>query len=146
MDATRQTERLGSRPNASNVPCIVAVPAVEWRSFLEGFSARHRGWLATIHGFARGGLLTRIRSHALASVSLERRDLDDLIRLTLANGISLCAPKPRAVRVQRLSDGAESALEVETAAGGLIRLAFRATALSEQLDGVAPAELNAPLH
>jgi hypothetical protein len=46
------------------------------------------------------------------------------------------------VRVQT-DDGAERALEVETADGGFIRLAFRATALPEQLDGVAAGELMA---
>jgi hypothetical protein len=38
-------------------------------------------------------------------------------------------------------DGAECALEVDTAEGAFIRLAFRATALPEQLDGIAPGEM-----
>ena len=75
-------------------------------------------------------------------VSLERSGFDHLVRLTFANGISLCAPQARAVRVQRTDEGAEAALEVDTAAGAFIRLAFRATALPDQLDGVAPAELS----
>jgi hypothetical protein len=61
--------------------------------------------------------------------------------VTLANGITLCAPRLRAVRVQQTDEGAEAALEVETAAGGFIRLAFRRTVMPEQLDGVAPGEL-----
>jgi hypothetical protein len=125
---------------------IVAVPAVEWGVFLERFSRRHRGWLGTLHGVAQDLPLTRISSAPLESVALERYDFDFLVRITLANGISVCAPQPRAIRVQQTNEGAEAALEVETAAGALIRLAFRATALPDQLDGLAPKELNTHRH
>jgi hypothetical protein len=127
---------------ADEVSRIVAVPAVEWCVFLERFSRRHRGWLATIHGVELGLPVTRVRSERLDAVVLERCDADHLVRVTFANGVSLCAPRPRAVRVQQTDEGAEAALEVETAAGAVIRLAFRATALPDQLDGVAPAEVS----
>jgi hypothetical protein len=45
------------------------------------------------------------------------------------------------LRVQEADDGAEWALEVDTADGAFIRMAFRATALPEQLDGIAPGEI-----
>lgn len=133
--------RPGYRPDAEEPSRIVAVPAVEWRPFLERFSRRHCGWLATIHGFEAGLPVTHIGSERFDAVRLERIDFDHLIRVTFANGVSLCAPRPRAVRVQQSDQGAEAALEVETAAGAFIRLAFRATALPDQLDGVAPAEV-----
>jgi hypothetical protein len=47
------------------------------------------------------------------------------------------------VRVQEANDGAEWALEIDTAEGAFMRIAFRATALPEQLDGIAPGELRA---
>jgi hypothetical protein len=78
---------------------------------------------------------------ALQSVALETPGPDHILRLTFANGISLCGPRPSAVRVQEADDGAEWALEIETADGGFIRVAFRATALPEQLDGLAPGEV-----
>jgi hypothetical protein len=149
MDVISQIEkRLGYHPlpNAMEVSDIVAVPAVEWCGFLERFSRRHRGWLATIHGFARDLPLTRVPSEPIQSVALERCDSDHLIRVTLAHGISLCAPRPRAVRLQKTADGAEMALEVETASGAFIRVAFRATAMPEQLDGIAPGEMNMHPH
>lgn len=145
MDVISEIEkRLGFHglPNANAVTRVLAVPAVEWSGFLERFSRRHRTWLATIHGVARELPLTRIPSEAFEAIALERCDSDHLVRLTFANGISLCAPRPRAIRVQETNDGAEAALEVETADGAFIRLAFRAAALPEQLDGVAPAELS----
>ena len=129
-------------PHSDEVSHIVGVPAVEWCVFLERFTRRHRGWLGTVHGIEEDLPLTRMASERLESVSLERSGFDYLVRLTFANGISLCAPQARAVRVQQTDEGAEAALEVETAAGAFIRLAFRATALPDQLDGVAPAEVS----
>ena len=129
-------------PRSDEVSHIVGVPAVEWCVFLERFGRRHRGWLGTVHGVEEDLPVTRMASERLESVSLERSGFDHLVRLTFANGISLCAPQARAVRVQRSDEGAEAALEVDTAAGAFIRLAFRATALPDQLDGVAPVELS----
>jgi hypothetical protein len=117
------------------------VPAVEWRTFLERFGRRHRAWLATIHGVEQGVPVTRIPSLALAAVTLDGRGPDDVVRLTFANGVALCAARPRAVRVQRTERGAECALEIETADDGFLRMAFRATALPEEVDGAAPAEV-----
>jgi hypothetical protein len=47
------------------------------------------------------------------------------------------------VRVQRTSDGAERALEIETVDGAFVRVAFRATVPPDQLDGIAPGEIAA---
>ena len=117
------------------------IPATEWCSFLERFSREHRAWRATIHGIERGVAVTRIPSEAIRSITLEQHVPDPIVRLTFVNGVSLCAPRPCAVRIQENGDDAERALEVETADGALIRLAFRATARPEQLDGIAPGEL-----
>ena len=124
-----------------DVSSLVSVPAVEWRSFLEHFGRRHRAWLATIHGVEHGVPVTRIPSVALASVTLDGRGANHVVRLTFVNGVSLCAPGPRAVRVQRTVHGAEWALEIEAADDGFIRMAFRATALPDEIDGAAPAEV-----
>jgi hypothetical protein len=123
------------------VSSVVTVPAVKWQSFLEGFGRRHRAWLATIHGVERGLPVTRIPSIGLASVTLTGRYPDDVVRVTFLDGLSLCARSPRAVRVQRTDDGAECALEIDAAGDGFLRLAFRAAALPEQVDGVSPAEV-----
>jgi hypothetical protein len=116
------------------------VPRSEWRSFLEDFSCQHRAWIGTIHGFVGTTPVTRIPSVALKSVVLEGGVPDPILRITFTNGVSLCAVRPCAVQLQT-EDRGERALEVETADGGFIRLAFRATALPEQLDGLAPGEL-----
>jgi hypothetical protein len=125
---------------------LAVVPAVEWRSFLERFGCRHRGWLATVHGVEYGMPVTRAAPVPLESVTLERLGHDYLVRVTFGKGGSLCAPRPRAIRVQRTDGGAEWALEIETANDAFIRLAFRATALPEQVDGLVPTGLNISPH
>ena len=117
------------------------VPRSEWRSFLERFGREHRAWRATIHGIEHGLPVTVVPSAAIKSVTLETHVADLIVRLTFGNGVALCAPRPCAVRVQERTDGAECALEVDTADGAFIRLAFHATALPEQLDGIAPGEM-----
>jgi hypothetical protein len=117
------------------------VPPYEWPSFFDRFSRVHRAWRATVHGVEHGRPVTCVPSAAIESVALEHRVPDQILRLTFANGISLCALRPCRLRVQEADDGAEWALEVDTAYGAFIRMAFRATALPEQLDGIAPGEI-----
>jgi hypothetical protein len=118
------------------------VSPCEWRSFLDRFGRAHRAWLATVHGVEHGVPVTSVSSVAIESVALETRGVDHILRLTFANHISVCAPRLSAVRVQEDDHGAEWALEVDTVDGAFIRIAFRATALPEQLDGMARGEVN----
>lgn len=115
------------------------VPRAEWSSFLVAFSRVHCAWMGTLHGLVEGAMVTHIPSIVLKSVMFESGASNPVLRITFATGVSLCVARPSVVRVQT-DDGAERALEVETAEGGFIRLAFRATALPEQLDGLAPGE------
>jgi hypothetical protein len=117
------------------------VPPTEWASFLERFSREHRAWRATIHGIEHGLPVTVVPSVAIRSVLLEKHAADAAVRLTFGNRVSLCAPRPCVIRVQETDCRSACALEVETLDGALIRLAFRAVALPEQLDGIAPSEL-----
>jgi len=119
------------------------VPAAEWPSFLERFSREHRAWLATVYGLEHGRPVRLVRSVTIRSVTLEGGASDRRLRITFGDGVSLLVPHPCSVRVQRRSDGAESALEVETVEGAFVRVAFRAVARPEQVDGVAPGELTA---
>ena len=127
--------------SAMPVQIIRDVPATAWSAFLARFSRVHRAWRATIHGVEGIVLVTRVPSAAIESISLERHVPDSIVRLTFVGGVSLCAAGPCAIRVQQDEDGRECALEVETVGGAFLRLAFRATALPEELDGIAPGEV-----
>ena len=119
------------------------VPRTEWPKFLDQFNRQHRAWLATVHGMEHGRPVTRVPSVPIQSVTLVSELAEETLRLTLGNGISLCAPRPRALRVQESDEeGIERALEIETVDGALIRIAFRAVARPDQLDGLAPGEVS----
>lgn len=128
-------------PGNHEAMTIREIPHAEWPAFLERFSRRHRAWLATIHGVEQGMPVTRVPSVALGNVTVEQDAQGQMVRLTFRDGVSLCAVRPSAVRVQQTDDGLEGALEIEAVDGVFVRVAFRATARPEQLDGVAPGEL-----
>ena len=118
---------------------IQEVPAIEWCPVMEGFGRAHRAWLATIHVVDTGGALTRWTQLRLKSVTSV---VDAALFEFLDEGPSLCVRRPCALRIQQTDIGAVQALEIDTLDGQFIRLAFRATALPEQLDGLAPGELS----
>ena len=121
------------------VTVIHEVPAGEWCPFLEGFSRAHRAWLATTHVVDTRGAVTRRSQVGLKSATYV---VDAVLFEFLDEGQSFCARRPCALRIQQTDIGAVQALEIETLDGQFIRLAFRATALPEQLDGLAPGELS----
>jgi hypothetical protein len=114
------------------------MPVGEWGPFLERFGREHRAWLATVHVVDAPGTVTRAAQIPLKSAAASA----DAVTLEfLCEARSLCAPGPRALRIQLTDIGLIQALEIDGAEGRFIRLAFRATALPEQLDGLAPGEL-----
>ncbi len=115
------------------------VPVGESCPFLEGFSRAHRAWLATMHVVDTGGALARRTQVGLKSATYV---VDTALFEFLDEGQSFRARCPCALRVQQTDIGAVQALEIDTLDGQFIRLAFRATALPEQLDGLAPGELS----
>jgi hypothetical protein len=119
---------------------IREIPARECGSFLERFGREHRAWLATVHVIDARGTVTRSAHIPLKSAAASA----DAVTLEfLHEPRSLCAHSPRAVRIQETDKGLARALEIDGLEGQFIRLAFRATALPEQLDGLAPEELTA---
>jgi len=118
---------------------IQEVPAGEWCPFLEGFGRAHRAWLATIHVVDTGGAVTRWTQVRLKSAT---HVVDTALFEFLDEGPSLCARRPCVLRIQQTDIGSVQALEIDTLDGQFIRLAFRSTALPEQLDGLAPGELS----
>ena len=119
---------------------IREVPAGEWRPCLERFSCEHRAWLATVHVVDAHGTVTR---HAQIPLKSAAASADAVELEFLGEAHPLRAHNPRAVRIQQTDIGLVRALEIDGSDGQLIRLAFRATAIPEQLDGLAPGELTA---
>ncbi|MET0212251.1 MAG: hypothetical protein ABW292_04575 [Vicinamibacterales bacterium] len=114
------------------------VPTGEWGPFLEQFGREHRAWLATVHVVDAQETVTRFTQIPLKSAAASA---DTVTLEFLCEPRSLCVPSPGAVRIQETDIGRVQALEIDGSEGQVIRLAFRATALPEQLDGLAPGEL-----
>jgi hypothetical protein len=119
---------------------IQDAPTGEWDRFLEQFGREHRAWLTTVHVVdARGGAVTRSPQIPLKSAAASANAVSlEFLR----EPHSICARHPCAVRIQQTESGLVHALEIDGSDGQLIRLAFRATAMPEQLDGLAPGELS----
>jgi hypothetical protein len=117
------------------------VPPEEWRECLQRFSRAHRAWLATVHRVAGDGTVDCLRQAAFESLTLDEPAAGAAVRLRLLDGSAFRLGQPQSVRIQVTDVGAETALEIEAAGGGLLRLAFRATVLPHELDGLAPREV-----
>jgi hypothetical protein len=118
------------------------VPQWRWADALEEFSRGHRGWLASVVTVGPGPvLMSHIELRPLESVTVAPTGG---VRVGFQGGPTVLVEAPRTLRVDRTDDGAERALEIDTADAEFVRVAFRATALPEELDGIAPAELVAP--
>jgi hypothetical protein len=122
------------------------VPRSRWSKVLGHFSRSHRGWLARAVTVRPGPeRVSRTGWHPLESVTLTRAGgRPTAVRVAFQGGPDVCVGGPRALAVDRTLDGAERALEIDAAGGVFVRIAFRATALPEEVDGMAPAELVEP--
>lgn len=122
------------------------VPRDQWPDFLEGFSRRHRAWLATVDqaGDIEIGHGGGSSEGPLGAVTATRQGRDvSAIEISFAGDghVPLRVEKPRIVRVRQTGDGAESGLEIVDDQGVSTRVGFRATASPEMLDGLAPGEV-----
>ena len=119
------------------------VPRFRWADALEEFSRGHRGWLASVATVGPGPvLLSHTGWRPLESVIVTQTGS---VRVGFHGGPTVLVEAPRTLGVDRRDDGAERALEVDSAGAEFVRVTFRATALPEALDGIAPAELVEPV-
>jgi len=124
---------------------VLDIPREQWPPFLESFSRRHRGWLASVEQSNLIGTTLAADLEPLAQVTAER-DGADVSAITISFATISGAPevrldKPSSVRVDQTSEDADSTLEIVDEDGVRTRIAFRATATPETLDGLAPAEI-----
>ena len=120
------------------------VPRRRWADVLGEFSRGHHGWLASVVTVGPGSeVVSRTELQPLESVTVAPAGgRPTAVRVEFQGGPAILIKAPRTLGIDRRDDGAERALEIDAAAG-FVRIAFRATALPEELDGIAPAELTA---
>ena len=112
------------------------IPRKDWPEFLESFGRRHRSWLATVEEWPREA---PERRHAVDEPLESLAPEDGAVAIHLGDGRVVRVEAPQALRVDVTARGEELGLDLETGRG-VTRLRFRAAALPEELDGMAPSE------
>jgi Family of unknown function (DUF5335) len=120
------------------------IPREQWRSFLDSFSRRHDGWLATVEIVRPGGAVDiEALDKPLMGVSAERRPGGEEALSILLGGraddhVAHIVHAPVRLHIAETAEGADESLDIDTAGGGTTRLRFRTTRLPETLDGLVP--------
>jgi hypothetical protein len=124
---------------------LVDVSHEQWPEFLESFSGRHRGWLASVEQSDLTGTTLVADAQPLLRVTAERNGPDiSAIRILFAavsGAPEVRVHEPTRIRVDGTNEEDERGLEIVNENGIRTRIGFRVTATPEMLDGLAPAEI-----
>src|SRR5262245_55455947 len=103
------------------------IPRAEWPEFLDGFSQRHEGWLATLEILGELGPAVEAEALPLEGVSVDRRH-NGGIAVALGRSpddrVEHLVPSPERLWVEE-AGSAELALEIESRGGEKTLLTFR---------------------
>lgn len=119
----------------------VEIPREVWARRLNEFTNIHEGWLVSLDVLSADlGAQPEIDNVPLLGVSADRIDHDGTIAVSVARSASehfthIIEAVTR-IYVERTDDGADAALQIESADGTRTILRFRAVALPETVDGV----------
>jgi hypothetical protein len=122
----------------------VEIPREAWVARLNEFTMIHEGWLVSLDVLAAElGVQPEIVNLPLLGVSADRVNHDGTIAVSVARSPSehfthIIEAVTR-VYIERTDDGADAALQIESADGTRAILRVRATALPETVDGIVTA-------
>jgi hypothetical protein len=119
----------------------VEIPRAEWAQRLGEFTAIHAGWLVSLDVLAPEiGAQPEIDNLPLLGVSTDRIDHDATIAVSAARSptehLTHVIHAATRIYVERTDEGADAALQIQSADGSSTILRFRAAALPETVDGV----------
>jgi hypothetical protein len=120
----------------------VEVPREAWAQALNEFNAIHEGWLVSLDVLGPTiGAQPEINNLPLLGISVDQTDHADTIMISAAarstaEHVTHTIHATTRVYIERREDGADVALQIESADGTTAILRFRATALPETLDGL----------
>ena len=118
------------------------IPRDEWKTFLDSFSRQHEGWLATLEVLGADiGAQQEARDLPLEGVTASSRDgAPETIVISLGNTaddhVTHTITKPTRVWLEQTPQGANAALEIESADQVKTLLRFRSALPADMVDGV----------
>ena len=118
----------------------VEIPAEAWTRTLDEFSVLHQGWLVSLDVLEETiGAQRAVDNLPLLGVSADRDDGGGAITVSAGRfpeHITHTIHAPTRVQIERREDGADVALQIESAGGTRAILRFRVAALPETVDGI----------
>jgi len=118
------------------------IPRDEWNKFLDTFSRQHEGWLATLEVFA-ADIGAQEQAHNLPLEGITATSTNDdsqsiAINLgrTPEDHVTHTITRPTRLWLEQTSEGANAALEIESADEVKTLLRFRSALPAEMVDGV----------
>jgi len=118
------------------------IPRDEWKTFLDTFSRQHEGWLATLEIFAIDiGAQREARDLPLEGITATSRDnASQTIAIILGKSsedhVTHTVTDPTRVWLEQTSQGANAAIEIESADEVKTLLRFRSALPADMVDGV----------
>jgi hypothetical protein len=117
------------------------IPRHEWKEFFESFSSRHQGWFVKLQWAGTGpGADAEVQEQPLESITADLDGGEDKVSVTLGPGpdtLRLCTvPRPSRVQLQQTAEGADQALQIDSADGTTMLVRFRSAMLPEMVDGI----------
>jgi uncharacterized protein DUF5335 len=118
------------------------IPRDEWKTFLDTFSRQHEGWLATLEVLGPDiGAQQEARDLPLEGVSITSKGTaPETIAISLGktaeDHVTHTITEPTRIWLEQTSQGANAALEIESADDVKTLLRFRSALPADMVDGV----------
>ena len=110
----------------------------DWREFFDEFSRAHERWLATVEVFGDLGAQTVAEELPLVGIVADEPSHGGAVAIVLGRGdetLTHTVARPKRVDVERGEEGAEAAVEIESAGGEKTLLRFRSSPPPDGVDG-----------
>ena len=117
------------------------IPRDEWTTFLDTFSRQHEGWLSSLEILGTDiGAQQEVLNLPLEGISVSRNSVPETIAISLGNDeedhVTHTITNPTRIWLEQTSEGANAALEIESADEVKTLLRFRSALLADMVDGV----------
>jgi hypothetical protein len=117
------------------------IPRKEWVSFFDRFTGQHERWLARVELIGQDvGAQLEVKDLPLREISADLKDGEDVISITLGERpdqlVTHSIQAATHIRLKQTEEGADEALQIESADGTMTLLRFHSAVLPETLDGI----------